>query len=69
MIGKLSIRPVIEYQLNVILRSTTVQLVWNPHFLIYRMGHEKVARVKANTMRSRTASGGGVGDADSTTVA
>jgi hypothetical protein len=28
---------------------------------IYRMGHEKVARVKANNMRSRTASGWGGG--------
>jgi hypothetical protein len=37
----------------------------------YRVGHEKVARVKANNMRSRTASGGGGGggrNADSTTV-
>jgi hypothetical protein len=33
---------------------------------IYSMGHEKVARVKANNMRSRTASG--VRNADSTTV-
>jgi hypothetical protein len=26
---------------------------------MYRVGHEKVARVKANNMRSRTAGGGG----------
>jgi hypothetical protein len=38
--------------------------------VIHRMGHEKVARVKANNMRSRTASGegGGGGNADRTTV-